>query len=79
MPFNYRSDYHKLYFINNNAFFQIIGYDKNEDRIRELKKGIDITNEITKDNFKIDKIDSMNVPGPKFLSYHYCGAASQLK
>ena len=24
MPFNYRSDYHKLYFINNNAFFQII-------------------------------------------------------
>ena len=27
-------------------FFQIIGYDKNEDRIRDLKKGIDITNEI---------------------------------
>ena len=24
MPFNYRSDYYKLYFINNNAFFQII-------------------------------------------------------
>ena len=21
MPFNYRSDYHKLYFIDNNAFF----------------------------------------------------------
>ena len=24
MPFNYRSNYYKLYFINNNAFFQII-------------------------------------------------------
>ena len=40
---------------------------------------VDIPNEITKANFKIDKIDSMYVPGPKFLSYHYWGAASPLK
>ena len=40
---------------------------------------VDIPNEITKANFKIDQIDSMYVPGPKFLSYHYWGAASPLK
>ena len=40
---------------------------------------VDIPNEITKANFKVDKIDSMYVPGPKFLSYHYWGAASPLK
>ena len=40
---------------------------------------VDIPNEITKANFKLDKIDSMYVPGPKFLSYHYWGAASPLK
>ena len=32
-----------------------------------------------KTNFKLNKIDSMYVPGPKFLSYHYWGVASPLK
>ena len=40
---------------------------------------VDIPNEITKANFKLNKIDSMYVPGPKFLSYHYWGVASPLK
>ena len=40
---------------------------------------VDIPNEIIKANFKLNKIDSMYVPGPKFLSYHYWGVASPLK
>ena len=45
---------------------------------------ITLQNEIADDessvaNFKLDKIDSMYVPGPKFLSYHYWGAATPLK
>ena len=40
---------------------------------------VDIPNEIIKANFKLNKIDSMYVPGLKFLSYHYWGVASPLK
>ena len=40
---------------------------------------VDIPNEIIKANFKLNKINSMYVPGPKFLSYHYWGVASPLK
>ena len=40
---------------------------------------VDIPNEIIKAKFKLNKIDSMYVPGPKFLSYHYWGVASPLK
>ena len=56
---------------------------KNERVSKRIAGGchldVDIPNEITKANFNIDKIDSMYVPGPKFLSYHYWGAASPLK
>jgi|TARA_B110001454_G_scaffold191123_1_gene190631 ubiquinone/menaquinone biosynthesis C-methylase UbiE len=36
---------------------------------------INIPEVIKNANFKIYKIDSMYIPGPKFLSYHYWGSA----
>ena len=36
---------------------------------------VDIPNTLSMSNFDFNKINSMYVPGPKFLSYHYWGTA----
>ena len=40
---------------------------------------VDIPCEIINADFRLDQIESMYVPGPKFLSFHYWGSASPLK
>ena len=40
---------------------------------------VDIPSEIINADFRLDQIESMYVPGPKFLSFHYWGSASPLK
>ena len=58
---------------------ELLKYAQYVSKKFNLRDKINFNTKITKANFKLNKIESMYVPGPKFLSYHYWGVASPLK